>query len=227
MSFCKTHCSWLHSLDTLTCTQASFSFFSFKLYLQLWRMLWLKLNPSMGRWCGRVHRMTLQPSRLTPTLSSSLCYLGMKSNGTSLRPCMWKQRDSGVGTSRTLSLRYLDPIGQRRAVGLRTFTCSYGRNCCDSWSHCIRQEKVLGAALFRCGQCHALGFAHNTVTPQNALCLLDRNDFDLEPVDGGQNGKIHWLPRHPCSRPAYRPQALFWQLCWPEYSAYCGRSQMQ
>ena len=39
-----------------------------KLYLQLWRMLWLKLNPSMGRWCGRVHRMTLLPSRLTPSL---------------------------------------------------------------------------------------------------------------------------------------------------------------
>ena len=74
-----------------------------KLYLLLWRMWWLKLNPSMGWWCGRVHRIALQPSPLTPILSSSLCYLGRKSNGTSLRPCMWKQRDSGVGTSRTLS----------------------------------------------------------------------------------------------------------------------------
>ena len=40
---------------------------------------------------------------LTPILSSWLCYLGRKSNGTSLRPCMWRQRDSGVGTSCTLS----------------------------------------------------------------------------------------------------------------------------
>ena len=82
-----------------------------KLYLQLWRMWWLKLNPSMGWWCGRVHRMALQPSRLTPILSSSLCYLGRKSNGTSLRPCMWKQRDSGIpgpfGGSQTLQVTAL------------------------------------------------------------------------------------------------------------------------
>ena len=30
-----------------------------KLYLHVWRMLWLKPNLSRGRWCGRVHRMTL------------------------------------------------------------------------------------------------------------------------------------------------------------------------
>ena len=35
--------------------------------------------------------------------SAQNCYLGRKSNGTSLRRCMWKQRDSEVGTSRTLS----------------------------------------------------------------------------------------------------------------------------
>ena len=41
-----------------------------------------------------------------PTISIDsypLQLMGRKSNGTSLRPCMWKQRDSGVGTSRTLS----------------------------------------------------------------------------------------------------------------------------
>ena len=73
-----------------------------KLFLQLWRMWRWKLNPSMG---GGVVECTERPSNHpdSPTPSSSFCYLGMESNGTFLRPCMWKQRDSGVGTSRTLS----------------------------------------------------------------------------------------------------------------------------
>ena len=130
--------------------------------------------------------------RLTPFLSSSLCQLGVRSNGTSLRRCMWKRRDSGV----------------------ETFACSYGRNDCGSgplWrhpnpaGHCIKQEqscpRIPGAALFWIGQCHALGcthvrglacgsapgcfsppgncignvwgFAHSTVTLQNASCLVN------------------------------------------------------
>ena len=50
-----------------------------------------------------MHRNALLPWPLTPILSSSLCYRGKKSNGTSLRLCTWKQRDSEVGTSRSLS----------------------------------------------------------------------------------------------------------------------------
>ena len=39
------------------------------------------------------HRRTLQPSRLTPFLSSSWCWQGMISSGTYLKPYMWKLRD--------------------------------------------------------------------------------------------------------------------------------------
>ena len=37
-----------------------------KLYLLPWRMWWLRQNPSMVWWCGRVYRFALQPSPLTP-----------------------------------------------------------------------------------------------------------------------------------------------------------------
>ena len=67
-----------------------------KSYLLNWETWWLKRNPSMGWWYGRAHRIPLLPSPLTPILYSWLCYLERKSNGTSLRPCMWRQRDLGV-----------------------------------------------------------------------------------------------------------------------------------
>ena len=118
-----------------------------KLYLPLWRMWWLKLNPSMGWWCGRVHRIAFQPSPLTPILSSSWCYLGRKSNGTSLRPCMWKQRDSG---GRDLSYPIPWDISIRSDKEGQSV---YGPSLApmeDSWSlrrlsnptgHCIRKEQ--------------------------------------------------------------------------------------
>ena len=51
------------------------------------------------------HRVVVWSSaqNCPPTIPTDPYPLQLKSNGTSLRPCMWKQRDSGVGTSCTLS----------------------------------------------------------------------------------------------------------------------------
>ena len=70
-----------------------------KSYFPNWRTWWLRRNPGMGWWHGRAHRIALPPSPLTPILYSWVWCLERKSNGTSPKPCMWRQRDLGVGIS--------------------------------------------------------------------------------------------------------------------------------
>ena len=123
-------------------------------------------------------------------LSSSLCQLGVRSNGTSLRPCMWKRRDSGVGISRILSSGVSQSDQIKKAVGLRTVACSYGRNGCGSgplWRHpnpgvdspCIgmysRQRSCLrfsSRVLQPAGQLHWKCLGLRTFRRLTAECLM-------------------------------------------------------
>ena len=68
----------------------------------------MRQNPSMGWWYGRTHRIVLLPSSLTSILYSWLWCLKRKSNCTSLKPCMWRQRDLGVGIFVSYSLGQSD-----------------------------------------------------------------------------------------------------------------------